>query len=61
MENKSGIIIMTLIEKLKKNTQFFGNVSSAETFRKKYAYADIAMQNGDSTETYRVVVIKQAT
>lgn len=60
MENKSGIIIKTLIEKLRKNTHYLGELAVAETHGTYGSRADIAMQNGDNTEVYSVIVIKHA-
>ena len=63
MKNESGIsrIMMTaLIEKLKKNAHFFGDMAVAETFGTHFAAADIAMRKGGNTEAYRVIVVKYA-
>lgn len=60
MKNKSGVIVKTLIEKMKKNTHFFGDLTVVEKHGKYCSRADITMQAGDKTEVYRVIVIKHA-
>lgn len=61
MENKSGIIVNTLIEKLKKNSHYFGNIACAETYGTHFAAADIAMDGSGKLETYRIIVVKYLT
>lgn len=61
MKNKSGIIIDTFIEKLKKNTHYFGNLACVQMVGTHFVAADIAMDSGsDKPEVYRVIVIKHA-
>lgn len=61
MKNKAGVIVMTLIEKLKKNTHYFGNLAVVETHGSYGSRAEIAMQSGDKTELYSVIVVKHAS
>lgn len=59
MKSKSGIILKTLIEKLKNNAHFFGNIASAETYGTNVACADVAMEKDGKTEVYKIIVIKE--
>lgn len=61
MENKSAVIVNTLIEKLKKNKHFFGDIASAETFGKNFAMIDVAMHKDNKLAVYRIIVIKHAS
>lgn len=61
LENKAGMIVRTLIEKLKKNTHFFGELAVVETHGTHASRAEIALQSGDKTDVYSVIVIKHAS
>lgn len=60
MKNKSAIIVDTLIEKLKKNNHFFGNLAVVKIHGSCGSRAEIATQSGGEMQIYSVIVIKHA-
>ena len=52
------IIVRALIEKLKVNSCYYGNISYVEIRGTNFAAADIAMDGSGKTEVYRVIVVK---
>lgn len=58
MENKTRMIITSLIEKLKKDNQLFEKMAVIETHGTYASRADIATYYDANIEAYSVIVIK---
>jgi hypothetical protein len=61
MNNKTELLVETLLSEVKQKPEIFGSVTYSQTNGTNFASADVELTKDNHTDTYRVMVIKQSS